>query len=65
MSVSGFMGSYSPPGGLSQVDVAVCTIEKGNGLINRLMEEQKLDQLGLSIFFSLKRHLLVDFAYLN
>lgn len=50
MSVSGFMGSYSPPGGLSQVDVAVCTIEKGNGLINRLMEENRLDQLGGTLF---------------
>ena len=58
MSVSGFMGSYSPPGGLSQVDVAVCTIEKGNGLINRLMEEQKLNQLGLSIFFFNKKTLV-------
>lgn len=51
MSVSGFMGSYSPPGGLSQVDVAVCTIEKGNGLINRLMEENRLDQLGGGLSF--------------
>lgn len=48
--MSGFMGSYSPPGGISQVDVAVCTIEKGNGLINRLMEENRLDQLGGGLF---------------
>ncbi|CAL1548671.1 unnamed protein product, partial [Lymnaea stagnalis] len=44
--VGGYMGSYSPAGGLSSVDVAVCTIEKGNGLINRLMEEGKLGDLG-------------------
>lgn len=44
--VSGFMGSYSPPGGLKSVDVAVCTIEKGNGLINRLLEHKELDKLG-------------------
>lgn len=40
------MGSHSPPGGLSVVDVAVCTIEKANSLINRLLEEKNLDQLG-------------------
>ena len=28
------------------MDVAVCTIEKANSLVNRLMEEGKLDQLG-------------------
>ena len=44
--VSGFMGHYAPAGGFSNVDVAVCTIEKGNGLINRLLEENKLDKLG-------------------
>ena len=44
--VGGYMGSYSPPGGLAHLDVAVCTIEKGNGIINRLMEEDKLSDLG-------------------
>lgn len=44
--VSGFMGHYAPAGGFSSVDVAVCTIEKGNSLINRLLEDNKLDQLG-------------------
>jgi len=44
--VSGFMGHYAPAGGLNSVDVAVCTIEKGNSLINRLLEDNKLNQLG-------------------
>lgn len=44
--VSGFMGHYAPAGGFSSVDVAVCTIEKGNSLINRLLEDNKLDHLG-------------------
>ncbi len=36
------MGGISPRGGLSTVQVAVCTIEKANGLVNRLVEEGKL-----------------------
>ncbi|XP_041351343.1 DNA polymerase theta-like [Gigantopelta aegis] len=47
--VSGFMGGYSPPGGFNAVDVAVCTIEKGNSLINRLIEEKTTDQLGIIV----------------
>ena len=46
IKVGGFMGSHSPAGGLTQVDIAVCTIEKANGLINRLMEEDTLNILG-------------------
>ncbi|VDI52041.1 DNA polymerase theta, partial [Mytilus galloprovincialis] len=56
--VSGFMGSYSPPGGLKSVDVAVCTIEKGNGLINRLLEHKELDKLGIIVVDEL--HLVGD-----
>ena len=40
------MGGFSPPGGFNSVDVAVCTIEKGNSLVNRLIEEKNTDQLG-------------------
>ena len=40
------MGSHSPAGGFRRLDVAVCTIEKGNGLVNRLMEENRIDELG-------------------
>ena len=44
--VGGYMGNQSPAGGFKAVDIAVCTIEKANGLINRLMEEGRMDQLG-------------------
>jgi len=29
------MGSYTPAGGLRSVNIAIATIEKANGLINR------------------------------
>ncbi|XP_076835722.1 DNA polymerase theta isoform X2 [Brachyhypopomus gauderio] len=44
--VEGYMGSTSAAGGFTALDVAVCTIEKANGLINRLIEEDKMDLLG-------------------
>ncbi|XP_053395972.1 DNA polymerase theta-like [Mercenaria mercenaria] len=56
--VSGFMGHYAPAGGFSSIDVAVCTIEKGNSLINRMLEENKLDQLGIIVIDEL--HLIGD-----
>ncbi|XP_069491929.1 DNA polymerase theta [Ambystoma mexicanum] len=47
--VEGYMGGTSPAGGFSSVDIAVCTIEKANGLINRLIEEKKLHVLGMLV----------------
>ncbi|KAF4098560.1 DNA polymerase theta [Onychostoma macrolepis] len=47
--VEGYMGNTSAAGGFSALDVAVCTIEKANGLINRLIEEDKLDLLGIVV----------------
>lgn len=44
--VDGYFGSSSPAGGLSSVDIAVCTIEKANNLVNRLLEDDRLSQLG-------------------
>ena len=40
------MGNETPPGGLSSIDIAICTIERANSLINRLMGEDKLSIVG-------------------
>ena len=46
--VEGYMGSHSPAGGFASTDVAVCTIEKANSLVNRLLQENNMQQLGRS-----------------
>lgn len=48
--VDGYMGGLSPSGGFAEVDVAVCTIEKANALINKLIDENQLNSLGKLIF---------------
>ncbi|XP_010084212.1 PREDICTED: DNA polymerase theta, partial [Pterocles gutturalis] len=56
--VEGYMGSMPPAGPFSALDVAVCTIEKANGLINRLIEENRMDSLGVVVVDEL--HMLGD-----
>ncbi|XP_063289565.1 DNA polymerase theta [Pelobates fuscus] len=56
--VGGYMGSSAPAGGFSSLDVAVCTIEKANGLVNRLIEEDRMDLLGMMVVDEL--HMLGD-----
>ncbi|XP_041839070.1 DNA polymerase theta isoform X2 [Melanotaenia boesemani] len=47
--VEGYMGSTSAAGGFTKLDVAVCTIEKANSLINRLIEENSMSLLGVVV----------------
>ncbi len=44
--VDGFIGNANPNGGFNAVDVAICTIEKANSLLNRLIEDNKIADLG-------------------
>lgn len=62
--VEGYMGSTSAAGGFTALDVAVCTIEKANSLINRLIEEDSMGLLGntpvmMCVFLSIKQSLIV------
>ncbi|XP_057553521.1 DNA polymerase theta [Hippopotamus amphibius kiboko] len=58
IKVDGYMGSTSPTGHFSSLDIAVCTIERANGLINRLIEENQMDLLGMVVVDEL--HMLGD-----
>ncbi|UYV70409.1 POLQ [Cordylochernes scorpioides] len=57
--VDGYMGSHHPPGGLAALDIAVCTIEKANGLVNHMLEDSgNLEDLGILVVDEL--HLVGD-----
>lgn len=47
--VGAFGGAYYTPGGMAAVNVAVCTIEKANNFINKLINENKLSDLGIIV----------------
>ncbi|KAH8328757.1 hypothetical protein KR074_005265 [Drosophila pseudoananassae] len=56
--VEGFFGGYNPPGGFENIDVAICTIEKANSIINKLLEQDKLDSIGTVVVDEV--HLISD-----
>ena len=58
VKVGGFHGGRSPSGGLSAVDLALCTIEKANSIVNHLLEEGKLDTIGAIVVDEL--HMIGD-----
>ncbi|KFD52012.1 hypothetical protein M513_07144 [Trichuris suis] len=58
IQVQGYMGTLNPAGGMHSWDVAVCTIEKANSLVNRLLEEDSMSSLGVIVVDEL--HLVKD-----
>lgn len=49
LRVDGFFGGYSPPGGFEKLDLAICTIEKANSIINRFIEKNKMTEIGILV----------------
>ncbi|XP_058066112.1 DNA polymerase theta [Anopheles bellator] len=59
MRVDGFYGGCHPAGGFESVDLAICTIEKANSIVNRLLEQPDgLAVLGLVVVDEV--HLISD-----
>lgn len=56
--VEGFFGGYTAPGGFESADIAICTIEKANAIINRLLEQQNIDAIGMVVVDEV--HLISD-----
>ena len=56
--VAGFFGGSRAKATWADIDVAVCTIEKANSLVNSAIEEGKLNQLGVVVLDEL--HMLDD-----
>ncbi len=49
--MEGYIGTMNPPGGIMCWDVAVCTMEKANGLINRMIEDGNINTIGIYVMF--------------
>lgn len=58
LRIDGFIGGSSPSGGFAAVDIAVCTIEKANSLLNRLIEDESIFELGAIVIDEL--HMIND-----
>ncbi|CAZ81986.1 unnamed protein product [Tuber melanosporum] len=58
LNIIGFHGGSKARMGWKELDVAVCTIEKANALVNAAIEDRTVNQLGIVVFDEL--HMLGD-----
>ena len=56
--LAGFFGGSRAKATWSDIDIAVCTIEKANSLVNTALENGKIDQLGIVVLDEM--HMLDD-----
>lgn len=49
VKVDGYYGGYYPPRGFDSLDIIVGTFEKANSIINRMLEDNKLEELGMIV----------------
>ena len=56
--MEGFFGGYQPAGSFESINLAVCTIEKANSIVNKLLEQSKLMDLGIIVIDEI--HLISD-----
>ncbi|KAG5680137.1 hypothetical protein PVAND_009662 [Polypedilum vanderplanki] len=56
--VDGYFGGYQAAGGFDSLNLVICTIEKANSIVNRLLEQDKLNDLGLIVIDEI--HLISD-----
>ena len=56
--VEGFYGVYHPAGGFDSIDLAICTIEKANAIVNKLLEQEKLSDVGVIVIDEI--HMISD-----
>lgn len=56
--VDGYFSGYQPAGGFDTLNLIVCTIEKANSIVNRLLEQNKLEELGMIVIDEV--HLISD-----
>lgn len=47
--MEGFFGGYTATNSFESTDIAICTIEKANAIVNRLLELKNIDSIGMIV----------------
>lgn len=56
--VDGYFSGYQAAGGFDSLNLIICTIEKANSIVNKLLEQNKLEELGMIVIDEI--HLISD-----